>query len=273
MKLLKNTLAAATVCMMATSAQAAMITEWSFVDSAGFIDWQAPGVTASGASNYLDEFDVLQTWYSSLSWGTPVNGSQSSFNVVSPIAGNVFTNGAAVMGTTLVHNNFPVFDDGQLLTQATLLNMLTLTPLFPAGPTLSAPTITFDINFFETVNEPGAGVLCPDGDAQGVGQNINGCGDIFAIASPLDLVQQLILDDYLYTFAIGIMGGVTLSDETCGTMGFGSGCYGFVTVENQTNTIQPFFSITAREITTVPAPASLAVFGLGLLLLRRFRQS
>lgn len=255
--------------MTTSAAQAAMITDWSFVNSAGFINWQADGVIASGASNYIDEFDDLQTWYSSLSWGDPVNGSPSSFSVTSPIVGNVTTNGAMAMGTTLVHNNFPVFDNGELLTQATLLNQLSLTPLFPAGPAINAPTIAFNINFFETVNAPGNGVLCPDGNAQGVGQNINGCGDIFAIASPLDLVQQLVIDDYLYTFAIGVMGGSILSDATCGLMGFGSGCYGFVTIENQTNTIQPFFSITAREITDVPAPASFAVFGLGLLLLGR----
>ncbi|WP_333608146.1 THxN family PEP-CTERM protein [Arsukibacterium sp.] len=270
MKRLYNSLIISCMLLLATPASAALIEQWSFENSAGFISWQAAGVTPSGASNYLDDDNNLQTWYSTLTWGAPFEGGPlSSFSITSPINGTIMTNGATQFGTPLVHNNFPILDNGQLLTQAVLLDKLLLTPLVPAGPALDAPTITFDIRFFETVNAPGAGILCPDGNPQGIASNINGCGDIFAIASPFDLVQSFILDGYLYTINIGIIGGDILPDAACSELSFASGCYGFVTIENASNTILPFFSITARPFNEIPEPAGLALFGIGLLLLRR----
>lgn len=263
----QRSLQAMLLCLVTSvSAQAAMITEWSFVNSAGFINWVGAGVTPNGGTLY----NGVDTWYSQLAWGTPVdqNGQQSSFEVISPVAGSIFTNGAAANGTTLIHNNFPVYDNGNLQS-AQLLDMLLLTPLNPVGPALEAPTLVFDIKFFETTNNLNP---CPDGNANGVGANINGCGDIFAIESPLDLVQSFQLDDFKYTITIGILGGSILTDNTCSAVGYASGCYGFVTTENFSNTIQPFFSIAATQVPRVPAPATLALFAGFLLLVRRRKQ-
>jgi hypothetical protein len=249
--------------LTSVSAHAALITEWGFVNSAGFTQWVGAGVTPSGGSLY----NGVDTWYSDLAWGNPAppNTEQSSFSVISPVGGSIFTNGASANGTTLIHNNFPVFDNG-VLQSAQLLDMLMLTPLDPPGPALEAPTIIFDINYFET---PNGSNPCPNGDPNGVGANINGCGDIFAIASPLNLMQSFIMDDYEYTINIGIVGGGILADTTCVAVGFGAGCYGFVTTENLSNTIQPFFAITATQVPRVPEPSTLALFGVVLLLIRK----
>lgn len=267
MKALSKLATAAGLALASGMSHAVLITDWSYVNHAGFDDgdWTpASAVTAT-------DIDGTTGYYKNLAWGTPVSGDDadpnSSFVVTSPAAGAVSTNGAAVAGTVLTHNNFPIV--GEALETALLTSMLTLTPTAPiAGPPLPAPTLFFDIHFFETPNAglEGDPTMCPDGTANFAGPNVAGCGDIFAIEDELSLASAFVLGDYEYTVSISIDGGGILSDTACSAVGFGSGCYGFITEENAVNTVNPEFAISSRFI-GVPEPSSIAVLGLAMGLL------
>jgi len=102
----------------------------------------------------------------------------------------------------------------------------------------------------------------PNYCADGVVQNSQGpgCRDIFVISAG-SLTQYFELDGETYKFSFFDLGGAigTLSDDACAAVGQASGCVGFLTREELENVVNFGFNITH-----VPEPAALALFGLGL---------
>lgn len=313
--------AAVLATTLATSASAGVVTEWTYNNQAGFASWTgttnttntADDVAASGnsstgtnaaltddANNILitgndvdldGQDDALNT---SLTWGTPANGfgsgSQSALNVDSPVTGNLMTNDWAwANGTSVTHENWVIIGDA--LDTATLLDGLTLTPTNwtanpgDPDPTVNAPFLApqlqFGIDFWET-NNGGSGGMCPNGEPNFVGDNVNGCGDIFEVTGLASLpitpvvgpnfleftVPFVMLDaannpipgwsETIYYVTTRLSGLTTLpAGYTCQTA---APCYGFVTQEQQSNQLLAQF-----KIRTVPEPTTIALFGLGLI--------
>jgi len=238
--------------------------------------------------------DALNT---NLAWGTPANGftsgdPQSSLNVDSPVAANLATNDWNwANGTSITHENWIIVGDA--LTSASLLDGLTLTPstwtsnVGDADPLANAPyfapQLQFGIDFFETPNKTSNNALCPNGEANYQGDNINGCGDIFEITGLASLpitpvvgadfleftVPFVMLDglgqpiagwsDTLYYVTTRLSGLTTLpAGYTCSNAP--DACFGFVTQEKKSNQLLAQF-----KVRTVPEPTTIALFGLGLI--------
>lgn len=327
-----KTCAALLAAAMTTSANAGVVTEWTYNNQAGFDFWigetdttslgddvSASGNSATGvdgdplanqANNILDtdgDFDVDgddTALHTSLSWGTPGNGwqsgdPQSSLDIESPITGSITTNDYGwADGTSIFHENWVITGDSLL--GAHVLDGLTLTPtawtteagddetILTDNAPYFAPQLQFGVRFFETPN----GVVdqdnnCPDGQARGVGNNVAGCGDIFELTGLQDLPFAPVVgedfieftvpfvlmgqdglpmegwSDTVYYVTTRLSGLQTLPEEyECESVlnQITETCYGFVTVENQTNELLAQF-----KIRTVPEPAAIALFGLGLL--------
>jgi hypothetical protein len=247
-------------------------------------------------SNGVASDNALHT---NLAWGTPGDGvTRSSLGIDSPVIGTMMTNDSGwAQGTAITHNNRIIIDES-LLT-ASVLDGLTLTPTNWVGKTddptkddllddnapYFAPQLEFGVKFFETSNkETDLAGNCPNGVANNVGDNINGCGDIFEITglenlpfSPvvgadfIEFTVPFILlnkttgaplagwNDVEYFVSTRLSGLTTLpAGYTCSNSQ--TNCFGFVTVEKSLNVLNAEF-----KISTVPEPTTLAIFGLGLL--------
>ncbi len=309
--------------LFTASANAGVVTSWTYSNQAGFASWTGEStptytgdeVTASGnsatgdnspltsnAGNILDtngDFIVDGTdnaLHTSLTWGVPANSKndpRSSLDISSPINDTITTNDWNwADGTNITHENWIIVGDS-LLT-ANVLDGLSLTPAtwdnegddetaLLANAPYFAPQLQFGINFFETPNKADDLGGCPDGNPHGIGDNVNGCGDIFEItgleALPFDpvvgpdfleftvpfvLVDALMQPiagwgDTIYYVTTRLSGLTTLSDGyECSNNQ--PACFGFVTVEEQQNVLAAQF-----KVSTVPEPSTIAIFGLGLL--------
>lgn len=324
MKMKLKLCAAILAASVTGAANAGLVTEWTYVNQAGFSAWSAEATagedslgndqamnSAGGsgtdleddAGNIIDtdlngmingDDDALNT---SLAWGTPANFSsdpRSSMHIDSPVEGTIVTGDTDyVDGTDITHENWIIIGDS--LTSATVLDALALQPtayntygsdeddLLDNAPYF-APQLQFGINFLETPNGDPENDGCPDGNAHGVGDNINGCGDIFEITG-LEAIPFLpvVGDDFIeftvpfvltdkntglplagwgdvvYLVTTRLSGLSTLSDNYTCANGAPT-CYGFVTVEEQQNVLSAQFKIQA-----VPEPSTLAIFGLGMI--------
>lgn len=184
----KKLLAATILASISGIANAGMITDWGYINEAGFIDgeWTTSksndsGVTGSGdpVGAYpdllgTDAFTTL-TWGGGFKNGVPniINGGidnlQSSLVIDSPIShiengSFIETNGAAAAGTDITHNNWIVDVSKGTLSSALLLDALLLMPqtlngaafdfssTAPDTSFIPAPLLNFGILFKETLN-------------------------------------------------------------------------------------------------------------------------
>jgi hypothetical protein len=236
--------------------------------------------------------------HTTLTWGTPAAGAnsgdpQSSLYIDSPVGGSISTNDWNwAQGTSMTHENWVITGDS--LVSGSLFDGLTLTPTLwdalpgESDPTIDAPYFAPQLQFAMTFTEtPNKGVdingLCPNGVANYIGDNANGCGDIFALTIPalaqdfvtfgddfLEFTVPFVLltatgqpipgwSDTLYYVTTRLSGLTTLAPEQCGINGADL-CAGFVTKEQQTNEL-----IAQFKVRTVPEPTAIALFGLGLI--------
>jgi len=304
-----NTVIAVLALAVTGAVNAGQITSWTYINEAGFINpvgaigsGEAQGTVLTGTA-----FEEL-TWGLALSNGSGgpyINGGvddlQSSLESDTPQSGTIFTNGPAVQGTNLIHNNWVVAFAGGTLATTSFLDGLSLVPAevdgsaIPAGPALLAPELEFQFEFIETTNHVDysrsgttvnsnildGSITCPDGTQNGTGENTNGCADIFAVSSTggaeftqvmgnLEIAStfpiELDGDTFIYTVTTVLSGLTLLTDQACIAVGLGAGCNGFVTPEEQVNTLDAQFIITSEFVPVqVAAPSTLAIFGLGLI--------
>lgn len=253
--------------LMAQSASAALITQWSYENIAAFTAFAStnPGNPApvTGSNLNAEVYTIggapanpLAGVPTKLSWGVPQGSGQSSLTVTSKVGpGIVNTNGADVLDLTVTHNNF-VINLGQSLKTATLTGQLLLQAAVPVtSPTLGLFPGNFKITFTETNN---AGP-CPTGAIP--------CPDIFVLdkanSDPFSFKLGPPIGGFQYTLNL-VVALQVLSPTACAAAGAAVGCEGFVTPENQSTPLPVFFNIKATPTTQVPEPGMLALLGLGL---------
>ncbi|MDO6687752.1 MULTISPECIES: THxN family PEP-CTERM protein [unclassified Agarivorans] len=304
MNKLKLTCLAASLSFASVAANSALITDWDYLNDAGFDQWTSDagsidptGIDASGATR--DEFDPVGLFGGelpkTLEWGVPYGAEnpalkKSALAIEEAKEGTVTTSvvdgvGALVFseGTGLVHENWGV--TGDTLVAATLFDGLFLAPTAPvAFPLAPAPVLQFGVIFEETYNTP-TNDICKYEPTQLVGAagiNQEGCSDLFTLVLGPDvtytevgddiyLQNSFVLpipgyDDYVYTLTTRLQGLEVLGDIDCGP---NATCIGFLTEEDKTNELKAGFAISAAQVTE---PGTLAIFGLGLLGLASVRR-
>ena len=210
---------------------------------------------------------------STMNWGTSTGSGQSGLDIGNLPNTVVNTNGTAVANMSVTHRNQPI--TGTSLDKVTLRSTLVLTPLNPPDTGLPAASLDFLIDFFES---PNGATTCADGGANGVGVNVNGCGDIFVLDQSslnfpftYDLGQGQGAIQYFISFFEQTNGLQPLSAAACTSAGVAVGCLGFVTPEGEDTTFNYAALITTSPV-EVPVPGTLPALGLGLLLLAMRRR-
>lgn len=182
--------------------------------------------------------------------------------------GELQTGGPLVDVYEIEHRNAPV-RFGDMLDSAKLMTVLNLSPQGRAS--IQIPALSFGIEFLETSNISSNDLMCGDE------RWWTPCPDIFVLnndqgleMSEGALVQSFELDGFRYSLNMELPSLKLLNDTQCVAAAAESGCYGFVTPEEQTTTRQVALGLSAERIEQVPLPSTLALLGLGLLLGRGF---
>jgi len=280
MKTINKTLAATALLTTVSVASAGtLITDWGYALDSGFTAYTETGGSASSLVDGLDT-NILLSAPSKLEWGDehiftddiPGTNGRSSIAVGEVNGhkdGSIITNAAAIDTVLITHTNNVI--TGSSLLTATLLDVLTLTPLAPvAGPSFPGLPLIFDINFTETQNIAGtcavpSGPDCADIFVFGVDGGSFNTADI----NNIFLTKSFVFDDFLYTAQVFVEGLGFLSDAACTAANADLGCIGLTTNEEEINDFQVSLAIIGREVS---APASLALLGLGLLGMGRLRR-
>jgi hypothetical protein len=269
MKTLKmKTLVATLAALAAGSANAAIVTQWTVGVDAKFL----PGTIVDSNGNTPGGVAISNS-DKTLRWGTSTGSGQSGLDITnSPTSATVTTGINVVLppvaNVSVTHTNQPI--TGTTLDKVTLSSTLTLTPFMPALPGLPSDTLNFLIDFQET---PNGANPCADGGANGVGVNVNGCGDIFVIDQgalnfsffyDTDGMGSDPAQEYFISF-VELTGGLNpLPDAACAAVGVANNCLGFRTAESTNTTFQFGSLITTERVSVVPEPGMLALLGLGL---------
>lgn len=240
----------------AATASAAQITEWNYTVVNEFSDT----VFSAGTGTVIEGA-------SELSWGSDDDRSSISITPLITEPPVLVTNGGPVDGGTFTHVNQPIPDDSAMLQSFNLNSTLSLSAAAPDSMAGQGPgdlPVVFSSFFTETLNN---GSCVPE--------STSNCDDIFSLGNPdfgflneegnfVFAAPSFTIDDFSYTVFLEIVGLGALSDAACGVAGADSGCIGFLTMENATNTFQSNFRIESSAV-SVPEPGTLALFGLGLV--------
>ncbi|QIB64744.1 THxN family PEP-CTERM protein [Kineobactrum salinum] len=231
---------------------------------------------STGASAAIIEWDyeVVTTWDSAvfspgngdpiqndteISWGATggsiavPGGNRSALLVDNTLStGSVFTNGPVAPTTVVTHNNNSISSSFATLTDAMLTTTLNLVAADPDEGQAFNDSITFNVQFTETLNE---------GPCEFASDSV--CDDIFVISFE-SLNNSFDFQGETYFISVVTLGGalVPLPNATCAAAGAANGCFGFTTPEDEATSV-PFGILITQQ--PVPAPGALALMGLGLL--------
>ncbi len=253
----------AAMCVFGASAQATLVSTWSYELTTNFI----AAINANG-----DSFGLVPT--QTLAWGAKGNKPGSSLTITDapdqPLLVNTMIGGGVPnlanigVGPTITHNNFVISLDGTQLRTAGLLGSVALTPFTP-GPdefldetTPVMRTLDFTINFKET---PNASNPCPV-----LGSPKGKCGDIFVLNGGFLNDRFDFGGSSYFVNVFPTVGGALsqLGDAACAAAGASNGCIGFTTQENKSSELAFGFTISTKAL-GVPEPSALALVGVALL--------
>lgn len=238
--------------LVAPFTQAAVV-EWSYTVE---LEWTGATFDNGGANSNAIVSDSLVSWGAPGGDHTddaqPAENSRSGLEITdSPANGTIFTNDLTPESTnTITHYNNAIAAEFDTLISGSLLTTLNLMPIDPPGSAAPELSTVFEVDFFETPNSgpcdfPSATV----------------CDDIFVVQfGALD--SEFVYDGVTYFLNIVELSGnlTLLPAATCAAVGVAGGCIGLTTPENTFTPVQFGFTITA-----VPEPATLGIFGLGLI--------
>ena len=263
---MKHSIKAAAIGALAAfafSAQAAMVTQWSYSVAT---QWVTSGV---GAPTFSSGGGSQTVTSSMLSWGSSIGNADPALNsdrsglkiLNSPqnnTTGGLLTNDVLNpdLVATFQHVNNSISGSYATLLTASVLTTITLTPHAPSGSALAPMPLTFNINFTETPNTSGSCIP----EATSV------CDDIFVLTGG-NLNQTFAYDGYTYFVSFLDMqsGPLTpLSPQACTAAGAPVNCLGFWTAEGASETVDFGIVISSTPI-SVPEPGVLALVGLSLL--------
>ena len=263
---MKHSIKAAAIGALAAfafSAQAAMVTQWSYSVAT---QWVTSGV---GAPTFSSGGGSQTVTSSMLSWGSSIGNADPALNsdrsglkiLNSPqnnTTGGLLTNDVLNpdLVATFQHVNNSISGSYATLLTASVLTTITLTPYAPSGSALAPMPLTFNINFTETPNTSGSCIP----EATSV------CDDIFVLTGG-NLNQTFAYDGYTYFVSFLDMqsGPLTpLSPQACTTAGAPVNCLGFWTAEGASETVD-FGIVISSTPMSVPEPGVLALVGLSLL--------
>jgi len=270
----KTILATAFAAIAASSANAAIVTQWTVAVDATFVPGSIVATDGSPGGVTISNSDRT------LRWGTDIGNGQSGLDITNSPTSATVTTGIntilpAVANISITHQNQPI--QAPSLEKVSLASVLTLTPFIPSLPRLPSQTLTFLIDFLETPNAGGTGGACAGGGTSGsAGLNANGCADIFVMDQgalnfsffyDTDGAGGDAAQEYFISFLELTSGLNPLPSVACeSTLGAGNTvCLGFRTAEAANTTVQ-FGSIitTERVQINVPEPGSMGLFGLAL---------
>jgi hypothetical protein len=252
--LAKNIAAVAGLGLFAAGANAAIIPSWDFTVTAGF-DTAATTFDADTGGSTVNTAQEL-SWGATGGDATAGDTGDAEDNRSALIWDQLVVTGNFATGTTattatLTHWNNPILGTYKSLLSASIDTTLTLTGV-PAGPALAPISRSFAFSFKETPNRNNCGF-----------PSASNCDDIFVVDID-DLSDSFVIDGVEYTAFVTTDGLGDLPASACDAAGVTPPCGGLQTRESEQNVFAFEIGVTAREL-PVPAPATVALFGLGLI--------
>lgn len=245
--------------MASGSASATPIVDWDYTVTSTFVT--STGATifngaGPGTSNGCESVSGL-----SITWGAcpsgPAGPGRSGIGITnSAQSGTLSTNGAAQSANTYTHSNNVVASAFATLQSATISTVLGLRVAGSADP-YTYTTATYRILLTETPNTAGTCVAASPEN--------NPCNDIWVLDGSLNDTITIDGNDYFFSFFAAPTLS-TLPKAVCEAAGAEEGCIGFTTVEGQDSAVDFLLKVTSAPLVAeVPEPASIALFGAGLL--------